>query len=173
MKEIGEDTERAHKPGIDARIDDNLTVRGWDGKPDQRGGAIFANQATFHPTRYVNGVLKWLQNQSNFSCYTGTSVILLDEKGIEMLGLGQKYCEVKTESGNTVVGGNAVGTLWERCGNDKCAFAETQCHRSDGMESDIGTPLLSAFQRDLSRTVSFMIATTYISMFGCSGYRMR
>ncbi|RYP37768.1 hypothetical protein DL767_002798 [Monosporascus sp. MG133] len=108
MKEIKADVEWARKVGIDATIDENLAVRGWDGKPDQRGGAIYPGQATFHPTKYVNSVLKWLQNQPNFSCFTNTRVVSVDEKGIEVLGLGHKYCQVKTEAGNAVTCEHAV-----------------------------------------------------------------
>lgn len=42
---------------------EGLEVRGWDIKgPDQRDGAIFRNQATFHPTKYLLGILNWLKD---------------------------------------------------------------------------------------------------------------
>ncbi|KAF3064952.1 putative Rieske 2Fe-2S iron-sulfur protein YhfW [Daldinia childiae] len=102
MDTIKEDVEMAKKLGIDATFDENLTVRGWGGKPDQRGGAIFANQAAFHPTKYLNGVLKWLKEQPKFQCYTSTRVLSVKEKGIEMLGLGHKYVQIETEADNTI-----------------------------------------------------------------------
>ncbi|KAI1376636.1 DAO-domain-containing protein [Hypoxylon crocopeplum] len=99
---IKEDVELAKKLGIDATFDENLAIKGWDGKPDQRGGAIFAKQAAFHPTKYLNGVLKWLKEQPRFRCFTYTRAMSVKEKGIELLGLGHKYCQIETESGKTI-----------------------------------------------------------------------
>ncbi|KAI6089584.1 DAO-domain-containing protein [Hypoxylon rubiginosum] len=105
---IREDVEMARKLGIDATFDKDLTVKGWDGKPDQRGGAIFAGQAAFHPTKYVNGILNWLQSQPNFRCFTSTRAMNVKEKGIELLGLGHKYVQITTEAGQTVSCEHAV-----------------------------------------------------------------
>lgn len=69
---------------------------------------IVANQATFHPTRYLAGVLAWLKKQPNFQCYTHTRVMSVSEKGVELLGLGHKTVEIQTESGHTVKANNAV-----------------------------------------------------------------
>lgn len=79
-----------------------MTIRGWQGSVNQSGGLIEGNQATFHPTKYLNGVLKWLKNQSNFQCYTQTRIVSVAEKGIEILGLGSKTVEVGTVDGHTI-----------------------------------------------------------------------
>ncbi|KAI1312924.1 FAD dependent oxidoreductase [Xylaria venustula] len=102
IQEIKQNVEAARQSGLQAEFDAELTVKGWDGKPDQRGGAIFQNQATFHPTKYCKGVLAWLKKQSNFRCYTRTRIMSLEEKGLKVLSLGHKYCQVHTESGNTI-----------------------------------------------------------------------
>ncbi|OTA67326.1 DAO-domain-containing protein [Hypoxylon sp. EC38] len=108
IEEIKEDVKLAKKLGIDATFDEKLTVKGWDGKIDQRGGAIFHKQATFHPTKYLNGVLKWLKEQPKFRCYTFTRAMGIKEKGIEVLGLGHKYVQIETEAGNTIQCEHAV-----------------------------------------------------------------
>ncbi|KAI8960572.1 DAO-domain-containing protein [Daldinia sp. FL1419] len=108
IQEIKEDVEMAKKLGIDATFDENLTVKGWDGKPDQRGGAIFANQAAFHPTKYLNGVLNWLKDQPRFRCYTSTRVLSIKEKSTAVLGLGHKYVQIETEAGHTIKCEHAV-----------------------------------------------------------------
>lgn len=81
---------------------------GWDGKIDQRDVALNKEQATFHPTKYMVGVLKWLAEQPNFSCYTHTRVMSVEEKGIEVLGIGSKDVRVSTEEGFTVTCKNAL-----------------------------------------------------------------
>lgn len=91
--------EKAKSLGLEAAWDDGLAVKGWDGAVDQRGAAVFANQATFHPTKYVVGLLEWLKRQSNFRCYTGTRMTAIEEKGIEVLGIGNKSVEVSTLNG--------------------------------------------------------------------------
>jgi glycine/D-amino acid oxidase-like deaminating enzyme len=83
-------------------------VRGWTGKPDQRGGMVVENQATFHPTRYLAGVLAWLKKQPNFQCYTRTRVMGIHEKGVELLGMGHKSVTIDTEAGHTVKAERAV-----------------------------------------------------------------
>ncbi|KAI0977277.1 DAO-domain-containing protein [Xylaria arbuscula] len=102
IQEIKENVEAAKQSGLQAEFDAELTVKGWDGKPDQRGGAVFQNQATFHPTKYCKGVLAWLKKQPNFQCYTRTRITSLEEKGLKVLSLGHKYCQVHTESGKTI-----------------------------------------------------------------------
>jgi glycine/D-amino acid oxidase-like deaminating enzyme len=77
-------------------------VKGWNGKIDQRDGWIVANQATFHPTKYLNGVLKWLKQQPKFRCYTNTRVLGVQEKGVELLGFGHKTVLIETEAGNKI-----------------------------------------------------------------------
>lgn len=93
--------------GMDCQFDDKLTIPGWTGDIDQRGGILFHNQATFHPTKYVLGVLGWLQQQPHFACFTHTRVMDTKEKG-GVLGIGSKYVEVKTEEGHTVSCGDVV-----------------------------------------------------------------
>ncbi|KAI0834605.1 DAO-domain-containing protein [Hypoxylon sp. FL0890] len=110
IEEIKEDAELAKKLGIDATFDENLTVKGWDGKIDQRGGSIFYKQAAFHPTKYLNGILKWLKEQPKFRCYTFTRAMGIKEKGVEVLGLGHKYVQIETESGKTIQCEHAVET---------------------------------------------------------------
>lgn len=108
MEELKKEAEMQRKLGIETSFDDNLTIRGWEGKPDQRGGMVVENQATFHPTRYLAGVLQWLKQQPNFECYTRTRVMGIHEKGVEMLGMGHKSVEIKTEAGHTVHAEKAV-----------------------------------------------------------------
>ncbi|KAK4234952.1 FAD dependent oxidoreductase-domain-containing protein [Achaetomium macrosporum] len=110
-QEIGELKEEAGMQawlGIETRFDENLTVRGWSGKPDQRGGMVAENQATFHPTRYLAGVLKWLKKQPNFQCFTRTRVMGIKEHGVELLGMGHKSVTIETEAGHTVKAEHAV-----------------------------------------------------------------
>ena len=102
IKTIKEDIQLARELGIEAEWKEDLTVRGWDGKPDQRGGAVFQKQAAFHPTKYLVGLLKWLATQENFRCFTRTRAMSVEEKGIEVLGLGNKHVLVQTESGHQV-----------------------------------------------------------------------
>ncbi|KAI1390880.1 DAO-domain-containing protein [Hypoxylon trugodes] len=105
---IKEDVELAKILGINATFDANLTIKGWDGKPDQRGGAVFAKQAAFHPTKYLNGILDWLHNQERFQYFARTRVMSVEEKGVEVLGLGHKHCEVEVEAGYKVHCAHAV-----------------------------------------------------------------
>lgn len=44
--------------GMDVEYQEGFKVQCWDGEPDQRDAAIFRHQGTFHPTKYVGGVLK-------------------------------------------------------------------------------------------------------------------
>ena len=81
---------------------------GWDGKIDQRDVTVNPEQATFHPTKYMVGILKWLAEQPNFTCYTHTRVMSVEEKGVEILGIGSKEVHVKAESGLTVTCKNAL-----------------------------------------------------------------
>ena len=69
---------------------------------------VAENQATFHPTKYLAGVLTWLKKQPNFQCYTRTRVMGIHEKGVELLGLGHKSVTIETEAGHTVTAENAV-----------------------------------------------------------------
>jgi glycine/D-amino acid oxidase-like deaminating enzyme/nitrite reductase/ring-hydroxylating ferredoxin subunit len=99
---IKDDILLASELGIEAEWKDDLAVQGWDGKPDQRGGAVFRKQAAFHPTKYLIGLLKWLTAQSTFRCFTRTRAMSVKEKGIEILGLGNKHVNIQTESGHII-----------------------------------------------------------------------
>lgn len=98
------------KLGMDVEYKEGYAVKGWDGKSDQRDAIIFASstQATFHPTKYLVGILNWLKQQPNFECYTRTRVVSCDEKGIELLGMGHKTVKVGTENGHTITCQHAV-----------------------------------------------------------------
>lgn len=53
-------------------------------------------------------MLAWLKEQPNFQCYTRTRVMSVHEKGVELLGMGHKSVEIKTETGHTVKADHAV-----------------------------------------------------------------
>lgn len=94
MKQEG---AKAKELGIDTEYRQNYAIRGWDGKPDQRDVVVFKNNATFHPTKYLNGILKWLAKQPNFQCYSHTRMSSIAEKG-----LLSKHVEVSTIDGHTI-----------------------------------------------------------------------
>jgi glycine/D-amino acid oxidase-like deaminating enzyme/nitrite reductase/ring-hydroxylating ferredoxin subunit len=108
IKELKEEAEWQKKVGIQTEFKDGLAVKGWNGNIDQRDGMIVKEQATFHPTKYLNGVLKWLKQQPNFKCYTHTRVLGCREQGIELLGMGHKTVLVETEAGNKIQAEYAV-----------------------------------------------------------------
>lgn len=94
MKQLQEEADVAKSLGLPVQFREDLTISGWNGKPDQRGGAVFAGQAAFHPTQYLVGLLHWLQKQPNFKCYTSTRVMSVEERGSKVM--------VKTEGGSSV-----------------------------------------------------------------------
>jgi hypothetical protein len=102
IKEFKEEISLVTKLGMTAHYKEGFQIQGWDGPIDQRDAAIHLNQATFHPTKYVIGVLKWLQSQSNFKCYTHTRVIGFHEKGVKILGIGSKHVKMDTENGHVI-----------------------------------------------------------------------
>ena len=108
IEELKEEVRVAKELGMAAEFKENYAIKGWDGEIDQRDAAIFYDQATFHPTKYLIGVLDWLKSQSNFSCYTHTRMLSCEEKGIEILGFGSKTVEVKTLDGHTISCKDAV-----------------------------------------------------------------
>ncbi|WYZ41410.1 hypothetical protein EsH8_V_000305 [Colletotrichum jinshuiense] len=111
IKSIREEVDCAKELGIDVEFKDGLAIKGWSaepGRPDQRDGAIWHGQATFHPTKYVNGVLEFLLQQPNFKCHSQTRVMSVEEPGIEILGMGNKHVEVKTQQDHTVTCDHAV-----------------------------------------------------------------
>lgn len=103
VKLLKEDVEKTRELGSPASFREGYTIKGWDGKPDQRDVAIFEQQGTFHPTQYLVGVLKWLAKQPNFECYTRTRMISIEEKG-----LLTKEVRIGTLDGHTITCMNAV-----------------------------------------------------------------
>ncbi|KIW17903.1 hypothetical protein PV08_05098 [Exophiala spinifera] len=98
--------------GLDVEYVEDLTIKGWDGKVDQRGGNVVGEQATFHPTKYLLGILKWLKDQPNFQCYTRTRMSSCTENGLTIpivdVHLGSKKVTVSTLSGHTITCDHAV-----------------------------------------------------------------
>lgn len=100
----------AQQLGLDAAFDPALTVGGWggasdktaDNAPDQRGGVVFRDQAAFHPTKYLRGVLAWLVQQPNFACYTHTRVVSVEDTKGKDDGDGDHKARVTTETGHTI-----------------------------------------------------------------------
>ena len=87
---------------MNAEWKEGYAIKGWNGQIDQRDAAVFYNQGTFHPTKYLLGVLKWLSQQPNFSCYARTRMLQCQEKGIEVMGFGSKEVKVTTEDDKTI-----------------------------------------------------------------------
>ena len=108
IEELKTEVDKAKELGIKAEFKENYAIKGWDGKIDQRDVAMFKGQATFHPTKYLDGVLSWLKKQPQFSCFTRTRVMSMKEKGIEVLGLGSKDVRVSTLDGYTITCENAL-----------------------------------------------------------------
>lgn len=98
----------AKELGLDAQYREGFALKGWQGEHDQRDALVISGQAAFHPTKYLNGLLKWLKKQDNFKCYTNTRVMLVEEKGMELLGFGSKEVHIQTEEGHHVRCQNAV-----------------------------------------------------------------
>jgi glycine/D-amino acid oxidase-like deaminating enzyme/nitrite reductase/ring-hydroxylating ferredoxin subunit len=108
MQELIDDGKKAKELGIATEYREDFALKGWNGKPDQRDAVIYPGQATFHPTKYVVGVLNFLKQQSNFACYTNTRCMDVEEKGIEILGMGHKEVTVKTLDGHQIKCADAV-----------------------------------------------------------------
>ncbi|TKA81775.1 hypothetical protein B0A49_00647 [Cryomyces minteri] len=102
IEQVKEEVEYCKKLGMNVTFQEGFAVKGWDGQIDQRDAAIFSGQATFHPTKYLVGLLKWLKDQPNFQCFTHTRMMDIEEKGVEILGMGSKDCHVKTDDGYTI-----------------------------------------------------------------------
>jgi glycine/D-amino acid oxidase-like deaminating enzyme/nitrite reductase/ring-hydroxylating ferredoxin subunit len=101
MKFLKEEAEYGQKLGLRTEFIPDLTIKGWSGKHDQRGGAKFPGQGAFHPTRYLLGILKWLQEQPKFKAYTNTRV-MSSKESTTVLGIGEKYVTVQTEGGQSI-----------------------------------------------------------------------
>jgi glycine/D-amino acid oxidase-like deaminating enzyme/nitrite reductase/ring-hydroxylating ferredoxin subunit len=108
IKALKEEMELVNTLGIKAEYREGLTIKGWDGKIDQRDGVIFANQATFHPTKYFNGLLNWLKDQPKFKLFSMTRALSIEESGIEILGIGHTTVQIETESGHSIKCNHAV-----------------------------------------------------------------
>ena len=96
---IKREVEASQKLGLNVSFHEGLMVRGWDGHPDQRDGAVFHDQATFHPTRYLLGVLIWLSKQPNFQCFAQTRMASIEERDV---------VQVHTQDGFTVTASDAI-----------------------------------------------------------------
>ena len=99
VRNMPEEVETAINVGLKGDFRDGLAVRGWSGRLDQRDGAIYYDQATFHPTRYLLGVLAWLEKQPNFQCFAQTRMVDIHEKDL---------AQVHTERGHVVTACNVV-----------------------------------------------------------------
>ena len=107
---LKEGVDLVNSIGLSARFAENHAISGWDGKVDQRDVAIYENQATFHPTKYMVGLLKHLQTLPNFKCYTHTRMISCSEHGLHVpiLDIGSKSVTVETLDGHKISCKNAV-----------------------------------------------------------------
>jgi len=108
IRTLIEEGQKAKELGIATEYKEGFKLKGWEGNVDQRDAVIYPAQATFHPTKYLIGVLEFLKRQSNFSCYTNTRCLDVIEKGMEILGMGHKDVYVKTAGGHTIKCGDAV-----------------------------------------------------------------
>jgi len=113
ISELKSEVKLCQELGMDVKYQEDYAIKGWTGRIDQRDAAIFATQATFHPTKYLIGVLKHLTNQPNFQCYTHTRMISLDESGgIDLPVVGhvgsERHVKIQTLDGNTIRCGHAV-----------------------------------------------------------------
>ena len=108
VESLKEEVAKSGELGLSVSFEEGYAIKGWDGKIDQRDAAVFKQQATFHPTKYIKGVLTWLSEQPNFSCYTRTRVVSIEEKGVEVLGFGSRDVRVSTLDGHTITCENAV-----------------------------------------------------------------
>ncbi|KAK3059841.1 hypothetical protein LTS18_009935, partial [Coniosporium uncinatum] len=66
VEQLKQEVSKAKSLGMNVEFKEGFAVKGWDGQKDQRDAAVFAGQGTFHPTKYLVGILKWLQQQPNF-----------------------------------------------------------------------------------------------------------
>jgi glycine/D-amino acid oxidase-like deaminating enzyme/nitrite reductase/ring-hydroxylating ferredoxin subunit len=108
VKDLKEEVAYYKSLGGRSEWKEGYAIKGWTGQPDQRDAAVTYDQATFHPTKYLLGVLKWLSSQPNFSCYTRTRMLECQEKGLEVMGFGTKEVKVTTDDGKTITCKDAV-----------------------------------------------------------------
>lgn len=100
VRMIRNEVDSATKAGITAFFCEGLSVQGWDGRIDQRDGALFHGQATFHPTKYMVGLLEWLQKHPNFQCFTHTRMASIKENN--------DHVRVQAANGNTITASDVV-----------------------------------------------------------------
>ena len=103
MEILQNDMKKARELGIPVHYEESYAIKGWDGRPDQRDAVVYEEQATFHPTKYMVGVLKWLAQQPNFACYTHTRMMSIEERG-----LLSKEVHISTLDGQSITCKNAV-----------------------------------------------------------------
>ncbi|KAF5855121.1 hypothetical protein ETB97_009855 [Aspergillus alliaceus] len=96
---LQEEVKAATQAGVHATYREGLAVQGWDAGPDQRDGALFSGQATFHPTKYLVGVLEWLRDHPNFQCFTHTRMMSVEEKDL---------VQVRTANGCTITASDVI-----------------------------------------------------------------
>jgi glycine/D-amino acid oxidase-like deaminating enzyme/nitrite reductase/ring-hydroxylating ferredoxin subunit len=107
VAELKSEVKLCQELGMDVKFVENHTIKGWTGAIDQRDAAVFARQATFHPTKYVIGVLKHLAQQANFQCYTHTRMISCEESGgVDLPVVGhvgsRRSVTIQTLDGHTI-----------------------------------------------------------------------
>ena len=108
IKTLIEEGQKAKELGLKAEYHEGFLLKGWNANVDHRDAVVYSGQATFHPTKYCIGVLEFLKQQPNFSCYTNTRVMEVQEKGVEILGMGHKDAYVTTIDGYTIKCTDAV-----------------------------------------------------------------
>ena len=110
VNSLKDEVKLANEIGLSARFEAEHTIPGWKGNIDQRDIAIYDKQATFHPTKYMTGVLKHLQQQPNFKCYTHTRMMDCSSHGVHIpvLDIGSKSIAVKTMHGPVITCKQAV-----------------------------------------------------------------
>ncbi|KAL8405191.1 hypothetical protein RB594_009916 [Gaeumannomyces avenae] len=108
VESLRREADLAKELGIDAKYNDDLAVKGWNGSVDQRGGIIFGGQGAFHPTIYVGGLLRWLKEQPNFRCFTDTRVMSITEGSSQCATGTDEVVKVETASGHVVQCAHAV-----------------------------------------------------------------
>lgn len=112
IAEFKEESAYAAELGIKAKYVEGLKIGGWDGSIDQRDAQVLEDQATFHPTKYLNGILAHLKKQQNFRGFSQTRVISVAEAGVTVplvkVHLGSGEVTVKTMDDMTVTASQAV-----------------------------------------------------------------